>query len=125
VKWTSRSVPQSVRNIALSRASRSIASVGVGLLLLYWAWVWFSGPDFERVQVGMTVEQVEAILGKPNWVQEYTPSEEHRGYSIGRGRTMIVWFKNGRAAQIEQRTSRPWFQVGRLSFPDIPSDSYG
>jgi hypothetical protein len=96
----------------MSRAVRNVAYVSAGSLLLYWAWAWFSGPDSERVHVGMTVEQVEAILGKPNWVKEYMPGDEHRGYSIGGGRTMTIRFKNGRAAEIEQRTRRPWLRVG-------------
>jgi hypothetical protein len=68
-------------------------------------WYLFLRPPFTRemVKPGMTVEQVEAIFGKPGWVHpEYIL--ESRGYTNDQKHYVYVTFKNGRVFEIEEFT---------------------
>ena len=56
------------------------------------------------VRPGMTIEQVEAVLGKPTSVREIFPGEESRSYSNDGKHYVNVEFKNGRVFHIEEHT---------------------
>jgi hypothetical protein len=68
-------------------------------------WYLFLRPPLTREMIspGMTVKQVEAIFGKPNWVYPYYPLES-RGYTNDQKHYVDVTFKNGRVFEIEEST---------------------
>lgn len=83
-----------------------VSAGAMGCALLWWMYLLFLRPPLTRdmVRPGMTVEQVEAVFGKPTSVREIFPGEEWRSYSNDGKHYVNVEFKNGRVFHLEEHT---------------------
>ena len=65
-------------------------------------------PRFDLVKVGMTVQQVEAVLGKPRYANALAghPDIELRWYQGDGNNTIFVTFKNGIVEQMHDEKPR-------------------
>jgi len=88
-----------------------LVSAGAIACALVWSlYVLFLRPPLtmEMVSPGMTVEQVEAIFGKPVWVHPESESQliptESRGYTNDDKHYMHVEFRHGRVFHISEST---------------------
>jgi len=95
-----------------------LCSGGVFVCLLLWGLYLLLRPPFtmEMVRPGMTIEQVEKLLGEPTHV--FPPSApgdtEWRTYSNDGAHFVEVIFKNGRVFETrEYRRDTRWIKVGK------------
>jgi hypothetical protein len=87
-----------------------------GLFLASWLLPLIRPPlAMEDVRPGMTIEQVEAICGKPASIlpPRYRPHVETRAYSNDGVHYLMIEFKDGRVIERSEEThERRLFKVG-------------
>jgi len=86
-----------------------LAAEGIIVCVLVWYLSLRLPLTTEMVKQGMSVDQVEAVFGKPKWVYRTTPKYPmvSADYTNDGKNFVHVVFKNGRVFRLDEGSSKP------------------